>query len=76
VEGYPAPLRAVIIATKPETQQSLEKSEDKKGPCLIGRGLVQAIIILGDMMRGKNRFTSPGGDQSAFHFRNRFAITA
>ena len=25
VEGYPAPLRAVIIATKPETQQSLAK---------------------------------------------------
>ena len=23
VEGYPAPLRAVIIASKPETQQSL-----------------------------------------------------
>ena len=32
VEGYPAPLRAVIIATKPETQQSLAKKRDKKGP--------------------------------------------
>ncbi len=30
VEGYPAPLRAVIIATKPETQQSLAKKRDKK----------------------------------------------
>ncbi|MBK4330560.1 tRNA 5-methoxyuridine(34)/uridine 5-oxyacetic acid(34) synthase CmoB, partial [Enterobacter hormaechei] len=29
-EGYPAPLRAVIIATKPETQQSLEKKARKK----------------------------------------------
>ena len=25
LEGYPAPLRAVIVATKPETQQSLAK---------------------------------------------------
>ena len=39
VEGYPAPLRAVIIATKPETQQSLaKKSEIKKRPLFNGRG--------------------------------------
>jgi tRNA (mo5U34)-methyltransferase len=25
LEGYPAPVRAVIIANKPETQQSLAK---------------------------------------------------
>ena len=31
-EGYPAPLRAVIIATKPETEQSLaaKKRADKR----------------------------------------------
>ncbi len=73
VEGYPAPLRAVIIATKPETQQSLAKRRDKKGPCLMGRGLVRAIIILGDMMCSKNRLTSPGGD-NPFHLRHRCAI--
>ncbi len=39
VEGYPAPLRAVIIATKPETQQSLaKKSEIKKRPLFNGQG--------------------------------------
>ena len=30
VEGYPAPLRAVIIATKPETSSRWRKSEIKK----------------------------------------------
>ncbi len=38
VEGYPAPLRAVIIATKPETQQSLRKKRDKKRPLFNGQG--------------------------------------
>lgn len=38
VEGYPAPLRAVIIATKPETQQSLAKKRDKKRPLFNGQG--------------------------------------
>ena len=52
VEGYPAPLRAVIIATKPETQQSLAKSEIKR-PLFNGQGPVRAIIILGDMMCSK-----------------------
>ncbi|VFS42396.1 tRNA (mo5U34)-methyltransferase [Serratia liquefaciens] len=33
-----------------------EKSEIKKGPCLMGRGLVRAIIILGDMMCSKKPF--------------------
>lgn len=30
LEGYPAPLRAVIIATKPETQQSLAAKEKSR----------------------------------------------
>ncbi len=50
-----------------------EKSEIKKGPCLMGRGLVRAIIILGDMMCSKNSLTSPGGD-NPFHLRHRCAI--
>lgn len=29
LEGYPAPLRAVIVATKPETQQSLAKKQPR-----------------------------------------------
>ena len=39
----------------------------------MGRGLVRAIIILGDMMCSKNRLTSVSGNY-LFHLRYRCAI--
>ena len=57
VEGYPAPLRAVIIATKPETQQSLAKSEIKR-PLFNGQGPGTGNHHIGRHDVQQNRLTS------------------
>ncbi len=66
VEGYPAPLRAVIIATKPETQQSLAKKRDKKGPCLMGRGLGTGNHHIGRHDVQQKPFNFSGGGDNPF----------
>jgi hypothetical protein len=82
-EGYPA--RCARCLLPPNRKQNsrwrrksgpttgLTRFQDKKGPCLMGRGLVRAIIILGDMMCSKKRFNSLR-DNNVLHFRYRFAI--
>ena len=73
VEGYPAPLRAVIIATKLETSAVAGEKRDKR-PLFNGQGRVRAISSYwATWMRSKNRLTSASGN-NPFHLRHRCAI--